>query len=368
MTTTHIPTEKCSTTEKTTTRDDDSMASLTKLYAIAEAVSDRVEMHTIIGEQRNNWNFLLVSSINAITLSAATMAGLSAIPPGEPLLAFKLSSTLLYLVATGLFMVVNKIQPSQLAEEQRNAAKLFRHLHTQIQTILALRTPTLVDLNDVMERVLAIEKAYPLPLLPLLEKFPEKVEPTKWWPSYKRLQKQEQQVGGQIEGNGWSRELEEEMKGVIRILKRKDIAEYVRLGKLVLKVNRILASLGPSLTGVAAVGAALVGSPSVGQWALLAGVTGGALASVVNTLEHGGQVGMVFELFRNCAGFYHLLEESIDSTLMEREVDKRENGELFEMKVALHLGRSLSELRALGSLSSSSSEDDNTSEFAGKLF
>ncbi|KAJ0450243.1 putative petal formation-expressed [Helianthus annuus] len=39
-----------------------------KLYMILEAVSDRVEMHKNIGEQRNNWNSLLLTSINTILL------------------------------------------------------------------------------------------------------------------------------------------------------------------------------------------------------------------------------------------------------------------------------------------------------------
>jgi hypothetical protein len=40
------------------------------------------------------------------------MAGVSA---GAPLLALKLSSTLLFSAATGMLLIMNKIQPSQLA-------------------------------------------------------------------------------------------------------------------------------------------------------------------------------------------------------------------------------------------------------------
>ncbi|KAJ0017653.1 hypothetical protein Pint_09881 [Pistacia integerrima] len=86
------------------------------------------------------------------------------------------------------------------------------------------------------------------------------------------------------------------------------------------------------LTGVAAVGSAFVGSPH-GSWAAVIAVAAGALATTVNTLEHGGQVGMVLEMYRNCAGFFKLLEESIESTLDESEVEKRANGEMFEMEV-----------------------------------
>ncbi|KAF8414098.1 hypothetical protein HHK36_002097 [Tetracentron sinense] len=360
----------------TTTRDDaDSSAAavvIAELYEIAEAVADRAEMHANIGEQRNNWNTLLLTSINTITLTAATMAGVAATGGmGLPLLALKLSSTLLYSAATGMLLVMNKIQPSQLAEEQRNAARLFKQLHAQIQTTLALSTPTHMDVKDAMAKVLALDKAYPLPLIgTMLDKFPETVEPAVWWPrGGKKQQQQQQLISGTTERNGWSEKLEVEMRQIVEVLKRKDTAEYVKLSKLVLKINKILAISGPLLTGIAAAGSAFVGSPSHGSSAVLVGVVAGALASVMNTLEHGGQVGMVFEMYRNCGGFFRLLEESIESTLEEREMERRENGELFEMKVALQLGRSLSELRDLAAASSSSSRDSNaTEEFASKLF
>ncbi|OVA09781.1 Petal formation-expressed [Macleaya cordata] len=335
-----------------------------ELYAIAEVVGDRAEMHANIGEQRNNWNNLLLTSINSITLTASMMAGLSSITSsaGTPILALKLSSALLYSAATAMLLVVNKIQPSQLAEEQRNAARLFKQLHEKIKSTLALHTsPTTRDVKDTMERVLAIDKAYPLPLLGgvMLNKFPKSIEPAIWWP---RLELQ-QGFDEKRETNGWSGELEEEMRELVGVLKRKDSSEYVRLSKLVLKLNKTLSILGPLLTGFAALGSILVGSNFCGPWAMVVAVVGGALASVVNTLEHGGQVGMVFEMYRNCAGFYRFVEDSIESSLEERDLEKRENGELFEIKVALELGRSVSELRNLASTSSS-----KDGEFAGKLF
>ena len=97
-------------------------------------------MHHNIGEQRDNWNTLLLNSINMLTLTAAAMAGVAAtIATGDaPLLALKLSSTLLLSASTGMLMVMNKIQPSQLAEEQRNATRLFKQLKSHIETILAI--------------------------------------------------------------------------------------------------------------------------------------------------------------------------------------------------------------------------------------
>ncbi|KAA8520118.1 hypothetical protein F0562_014374 [Nyssa sinensis] len=352
------------------TRNDTNVADpivMAKLYAIMEAVADRVEMHKNIGEQRNNWNSLLLTSINTITLTAATMAGIAATTAsiGAPVLALKFSSTLMYLAATGMMLIMNKIQPSQLAEEQRNAARLFKQLHGQIQTTIKFGTPTVANVKEFMDKVLALDKAYPLPLLgAMLDKFPSTVEPAVWWPQ--QPQRQEKGLSGRTNMNGWNGKLEEEMREIVGVLKRKDKADYLRLGGKALKINKLLAISGPLLTGLAAVGSAFVGSPSHGSWAAVLGCVAGALASVVNTFEHGGQVGMVFEMYRSNAGFFSLMEESIESNLTERDVERRENGELFEMKVALQLGRSLSQLKDL--TASSSRKGEAVEEFASKLF
>ena len=71
-------------------------------------------------------------------------------------------------------------------------------------------------------------------------------------------------------------------------------------------------------------------------------------------------------MYRNNAGFFRLMEETIESNLNERDVGRRENGELFEMKVALQLGRSLSGLKNLAA--SSSKKGEAIEEFASKLF
>ncbi|KAL0286195.1 UNVERIFIED_CONTAM: putative F-box protein [Sesamum angustifolium] len=335
---------------------------MAKLYTILEAVADRVEMHKNVGDQRANWNSLLLISINSLTLAAATMAGIAAISGGAPAVAMKLSSTSLYVAATGMLSIMNKIQPSQLAEEQRNAVRLFKQLQNQIQTIISIGNPTVVDVKEMMEKVLALDKAYPLPLLgAMLEKFPEKVEPAVWWPEQRRKQSK-----GNTGYNGWNGKLEEEMRELVKVIRIKDKEDYLRLGTKALNLNKVLAVAGPVLTGLAAVGSALVGTPSHGSWAVVLGVVGGALASVVNTLEHGGQVGMVFEMYRSNAGFFKLMEESIESNLREEERERRENGEVFEMKVDLQLGRSLSQLRDLAAAAAVKGED--IEEFASKLF
>jgi len=55
------------------------------------------------------------------------------------------------------------------------------------------------------------------------------------------------------------------------------------LGNLVLKINKVLAIVGPLLIGIAAVGSALVVN---GSWAAIVAVAGGALGSAVNAFEH----------------------------------------------------------------------------------
>ncbi|KAF5729075.1 F-box protein [Tripterygium wilfordii] len=351
---------------------DNQMLITEKLHVIKEAVADRVEMHRNIGEQRDDWNQLLLNSINAITLTAATMTGLAgAVIAGGSSEALKVSSTVLYAAATGMLIIMNKIQPSQLAEEQRNAGRLFKKLHSRIQTMLSIGNPTMTDVDDAIEKVLALDRAYPLPLLgAMLEKFPSNVEPAVWWPPQQR---QKQRPFSKFGNNGWSRKIENEMREVVGVLKRNDKEDYLRLAEKALKLNRVLAISGPLLTGLATFGSAFVGH---GSWAVIVGVVGGAMASVVNAIEHGGQVGMLFEMYRGNAGFFKLMEETIESNLIEKDVERRENGDLLELQVALQLGRSLSELRDLATSSSTetsqefatSSCTDTTQEFASKLF
>ncbi|ERN17147.1 hypothetical protein AMTR_s00044p00129060 [Amborella trichopoda] len=79
------------------------------------------------------------------------------------------------------------------------------------------------------------------------------------------------------------------MAAVTRVLRERDMAEYVRLSKLLLNCNRAMAVAGPILMAAVKVGSALGGSATVG------GVVAGALARVVNSFSHGGQVGDVQE-------------------------------------------------------------------------
>ncbi|OEL26120.1 putative F-box protein [Dichanthelium oligosanthes] len=348
-----------------------------KLRLVAEAAADRAEMHDIIGRQRDNWNHLLLHSTNSLTLAASVMAALA--PGSSTVGALKASAGVLLATVAVTMAAVNRIQPSQLAEEQRNATRLWRQLERDVRAGIELRTTTPVteaDVQEAMERVLALDAAYPLPLLPgMLEKFPKAVEPARWWPRRRpqQLKRRSKSFGrrgaGNTNNNGWTQELEEEMRGLLRVLRAKDEHQYLTVGKLVLTLNKGLAVAGPALAGTAAVAAAFIGSNGdAGTWASGAAVLCGALAAAANTVEHGGQLGMVFELLRNCAGFYRKLQEDIEAALGEADAERRENGEVFEHKVALLLGRSASDLRQFRRLASASVKDEDIKDYAGKLF
>ncbi|WVZ00319.1 hypothetical protein V8G54_026388 [Vigna mungo] len=74
------------------------------------------------------------------------------------------------------------------------------------------------DVKSSIEKVLALDRAYPLPLLgAMLDKFPQKYEPA----SQRKSTTQERKRSN----NGWSEDLEKEMREVIEVIKKKDIVE-----------------------------------------------------------------------------------------------------------------------------------------------
>ncbi|KAF8030209.1 hypothetical protein BT93_E2603 [Corymbia citriodora subsp. variegata] len=284
-----------------------SVETTTKLYAILEAVE--VEMHHNIGEQRDSWNKLLLSSVNMMPLTATTMARMAAAVPAPSL---------------------------RLAEEQRNASRLFKQLQSEIKSMLVLQSPTETDVKERMEKVLALDRAYLLALLgKMIEKFPAKFEPAVWWPrvSGNHRHSQGRKTFTNTEQNGWSEELEVEMRAIVQVIESNDRKDYLRLGNLAVKLNKMLAVSGPLLTAIATAGSAFRGSTATTVAAIA-----GAMALIANSFEHGGQVSMVVEI--NCTGFFELMEEMIEAMLQERDYSKRENG-------AMKLGRSLSQLRDL---------------------
>ncbi|KAL0310732.1 UNVERIFIED_CONTAM: putative F-box protein [Sesamum angustifolium] len=147
---------------------------------------------------------------------------------------------------------------------------------------------------------------------------------------------------------GWDGKLEEEMREIVDVIRRKDKEDYLRLGGKALKLNKFLVISGPVLRWVCDRGLAFHGS-----WAVV--------------LEHGGEMGMVFQKYRSNTGFFKLVEESIESKVRDEDSGRRENAEVFELNVRLQLGRSLSELRDLAA-AAASVEGGEFEEFASKLF
>ncbi|KAG6534508.1 hypothetical protein ZIOFF_008411 [Zingiber officinale] len=141
------------------------------------------------------------------------MAGIASIPSAGDALAFKLSLAILFTAAMGIMAIASKIQPSQLAEEQRNVPRLWKQLGRATET--SHGSPTDSDVEEAEEKMLVLKKAYPHPLLPgMLEKFPAIIEPTQWWP---KIQPMKFRAGSG--SNRWSKELEEKLKGALRVLK-----------------------------------------------------------------------------------------------------------------------------------------------------
>ncbi|KAJ9169153.1 hypothetical protein P3X46_020615 [Hevea brasiliensis] len=86
--------------------------------------------------------------------------------------------------------------------------------------MLSIGNPNIDDVNEAMEKVLALDRAYPLPLRGvMLEKFPSSVDPAICWPQQRR--KQAKGFGRMIDGNGWNRELKDEMRQIDGILRTK---------------------------------------------------------------------------------------------------------------------------------------------------
>ena len=79
-------------------------------------------MHKNVGAQRDNWNHLLLTSINMMTLSAATMAAM-VIASQASLMALKVSSTILYTAATAMLVVMNTLQSPTFPTCRRTAKR-----------------------------------------------------------------------------------------------------------------------------------------------------------------------------------------------------------------------------------------------------
>lgn len=315
-----------------------------ELRLLANAASDRAEMHNILAHQRDNWNKLFQFTLTAACMTSCVLSGLDgqAHSPSLSVPALLLNSGSAVMMAT-----INLFQPSQLAEEQRTAARLFHklssHIHYGLHTASHLCQDAPSLLRDCKRRLQALDKAFPMPLAPGgLDKFPAKVVPPVLiepndtphdpFPSTN--------VSRDVI-NGWDEHLTWELQQVAALLRRSDIPKYAGWAQNLVIVNRSLAFTAPILTASAAVlnATALAMTPTasastLGMWAASCSV----MAAFAGSFLHDMQLGMVFELYRNSAGYYADVESDIKETLRE-PVEKRENGALFRQRIAYQLGR-----------------------------
>ncbi|CAK9238502.1 unnamed protein product [Sphagnum troendelagicum] len=311
-----------------------------QLRNIAFAAEDRSEMHAIIGVQRDNWNNLCHMTVNMTTIAAAMLAAMNNGVAGSTSASFGMSMAAFLLNggAAGFMFLASKFQPSQLAEEQRTASRFFKMLARDIETTLLidprLRKAVHLYMDDVMDRLEALDVAFPLPLKPNgLVKFPKEVVPSVLG-STADLSETEILANNT---NGWSNAMVQDLKHTAEKLKESDIEIYLGWARNKEHDNKRLAMLAPVLAGSAAL-LSLLGccQPGIHLAALASACSIAAVFG--SSFSNGGQIGMIFELYRNCAGYYEQMVQDIQSTIRV-PVCQREDGELYHQKIALKLGR-----------------------------
>ncbi len=309
---------------------------LAQLRNIALAAQDRSKMHAIIGVQRDNWNKLCHMTVNMTTIAAAMLAAMNS-GVGSTSLSMSVAAFLLNGGAAGFMYLASKYQPSQLAEEQRTASRFHKLLARDIETTLLidprLRKDAHLYMEEVMGRLQALDVGFPLPLNPNgLEKFPKVVTPSVLGPGADLA---ETEIPAN-NTNGWTDAITKDLQRTADKLPTSDIAKYVRAARNKEIPNKRLAISAPVFAVVAALLSLLGCWPGIH----LAGVAAACsiIAVLVSSFSNGGQIGMIFELYRNCAGYYAEMEQDIQST-MRIPVCQREDGELYHQKIALQLGR-----------------------------
>ncbi|CAK9237400.1 unnamed protein product [Sphagnum troendelagicum] len=311
-----------------------------QLRNIAFAAKDRSEMHAIIGVQRDNWNKLCHMTVNMTTIAAAMLAAMNNGVAGSTSASFGMSMAAFLLNggAAGFMFLASKFQPSQHAEEQRTASRFFKMLARDIETTLLidprLRKAVHLYMDDVMDRLEALDVAFPLPLTPNgLVKFPKEVVPSVLG-STADLSETEILANNT---NGWSNAMVQDLKHTAKKLKESDMEIYLGWARNKERDNKRLAMLAPVLAGSAAL-LSLLGccQPGIHSAALASACSIAAVFG--SSFSNGGQIGMIFELYRNCAGYYEQMVQDIQSTIRV-PVCQREDGELYHQKFALKLGR-----------------------------
>ncbi|KAI5056124.1 hypothetical protein GOP47_0029645 [Adiantum capillus-veneris] len=323
------------------------------LHLIAHMAIDRAEMHSILAQQRDNWNKLFQSSLIALAMASTILSALSGFAPN---ICFSLPACTINLFLAFIMIGFNHFQPSQLAEEQRTAARLSKKLAHDIEFTLKiaphLRQHAYGYVREATERLHAIDKAYPLPLTPMVvEKFPKKVRAPV-------LSKHvDEDVGfknsTQVGGNGWEEGIAQTLQRVGELMVKGDARVYKERAERAKKMNLACAVVGPLCAGV---GAALNLIGVMKEEGLIGGalhMNVGVIAAMASTFaafvaifSHDAQLGMIFELFRSSMGYFEEIDASI-TRAVSLPVEKRENGVLFMLQVAYELGHRVEDLATL---------------------
>ncbi|MCO5584824.1 hypothetical protein L7F22_038756 [Adiantum nelumboides] len=323
------------------------------LHLIAHMATDRAEMHSIIAQQRDNWNKLFQSSLIALAMASTILSALSSFASN---MAFSLPACAVDAFLTFIMIGFNHFQPSQLAEEQRTAARLSKRLAHDIEFALKiarqLRQHAYGYVEEVVERLYAIDKAYPLPLTPMVvEKFPKKVRA----PVLSKHADDNARSGNLTEvENGWEAGMAETLLQVAELMVKGDTRAYRSRAERVKKMNSVCAVVGPLFAGLGAALNLVEVMKEVGlvsRSTLHAGVIAAmasTLAAFVAIFSHDAQLGMIFELFRSTMGYFEEIDASIRRAV-SLPVSKRGNGVLFKLQVAYELGQRVEDLATLPS-------------------
>ncbi|BBN10098.1 hypothetical protein MPTK1_5g00970 [Marchantia polymorpha subsp. ruderalis] len=249
---------------------------------------------------------------NAINLPDQRVVINGAVPAS----GLKVLAIILGMGAAALMALVSKFQPSQLAEEQRHAARFFKRLGADVEATLQVDPRLRAEASIYWEQSIAT-------------KFPKQVLPSKISGDVD-LARPEVEVYPNSHTNGWTRSAVEDLRHTAELLRTSDISEYTSMANSAKGLNLILSITSPMIA-TAGVVLNMAGCPAVA-----AAVTVGSL--FVHTLTHALQMGAVIEVYRNCAGYYAAVERSIEQTL-RLPVEQREDATIFQQKIAVLLGR-----------------------------
>eukprot|EP00250_Pteridium_aquilinum_P022619 c25471_g1_i1 orf=220-1008(+) len=218
------------------------------LHLIANMASDRAEMHTMIAQQRDNWNKLFQSSLITMTIAATMLSALS----GYALnLSFSLPACAMDTFVAFIMIGFNRFQPSQLAEEQRTAARLCKKLAHDIEFTLKIAPQLRQDarsyVDEAVGRLYAVDEAYPLPLTPMVvEKFPTEVTA----PVLSNHGRDNAEAEIVEWGNGWEAGMVQNLVEVGELMVKGDARLYKVKAERVKKMNMVCAVGGPLCVAV----------------------------------------------------------------------------------------------------------------------